>query len=283
MIINVYKETNMTSFDVVKIIRKHFNTKKIGHTGTLDPIATGVLICCLNSSTKLVSILQSETKEYIAEIKLGIKTDTGDITGNIIDTKTYNINESLINKVLLSFIGDSIQEVPIYSAVKVNGKKLYKYACQNISVTLPKRKITIYDINLISYKDDLIKFKVTVSKGTYIRSLINDICTKLNTVGTMNSLCRTKQGVFSIEDSNKIDDILLDNYKTISYDDIFNKYYKVNLTDEEYFKVSNGQPMPNIYNQDEIVFMYNNEYIALYQNIDNILKLKILLKNNDKD
>lgn len=279
MIINVYKETNMTSFDVIKIIRKHFNTKKIGHTGTLDPIATGVLICCLDSSTKLVSILQSQTKEYIAEIKLGIKTDTEDITGTIIDTKPFTLNEDIITKVLTSFIGEYLQEVPLYSAVKINGKKLYVYGRHKETVTLPKRNVHIYNINLISFKEDIIKFKVTVSKGTYIRSLINDICTKLNTVGTMYSLCRTKQGIFSVEDSNKIDDILKDNYKTISYDDIFNSYYKVNLTAEEYFKVSNGQHMPNIYNQDEVIFMYNNKYIALYENIDNILKIKIMLNN----
>lgn len=281
MIINVYKETNMTSFDVIKIIRKHFKTKKVGHTGTLDPIATGVLICCLDSSTKLVSILQSQTKEYIAEIKLGIKTDTGDITGNIIDTKDFNLNEDLINKVLTSFIGKYLQEVPLYSAVKVNGKKLYKYGRSNEQVTLPKRNVSIYAINLISYKGDLIKFKVTVSKGTYIRSLINDICEKLNTVGTMSSLCRTKQGIFEIKDANKIDDILNDNYKTISYDEIFNSYYQVNLNDEEYFKVINGQRMPNIYNHDEVIFMYQGKYIALYEDVDNTLKIKIMLNNNN--
>lgn len=269
----------MTSFDVIKIIRKHFNTKKIGHTGTLDPIATGVLICCLDSSTKLVSILQSQTKEYIAEIKLGIKTDTGDITGTIIETKPFNLTEDIINKTLTSFIGEYLQEVPLYSAVKINGKKLYYYGRHHEPVTLPKRNVHIYSIDLISFKDDLIKFKVTVSKGTYIRSLINDICTKLNTVGTMNSLCRTKQGIFSVNDSNKIENILNDHYKTISYDEVFNEYYKVNLTDEEYFKVSNGQHMPNIYKQEEVIFMYHDKYIALYEDIDNTLKIKLMLNN----
>lgn len=276
MIINVYKESNMTSHDVVNILTKHFHTKKIGHTGTLDPIATGVLICCLDSSTKLVNILQSITKEYIAEIKLGIKTDTGDITGNVIDTKTYNVNQELITNTLNSFLGESIQEVPIYSAIKINGKKLYEYARKNEQVELPKRTINISHIELISYHDDLIKFKVTVSKGTYIRSLINDIATKLNTVGTMVSLCRTKQGIFDIKDSNSLNDILNDNYKTISYDEIFNDYYKVDMTDDEYFKVKNGQHMDNIYNQKEVLFMYNNKYIALYELRDNILKIKLM-------
>ena len=276
MIINVYKESNMTSHDVVNILTKHFHTKKIGHTGTLDPIATGVLICCLDSSTKLVNILQSITKEYIAEIKLGIKTDTGDITGNVIDTKTYNVNQELITSTLNSFLGESIQEVPIYSAIKINGKKLYEYARKNEQVELPKRTINISQIELISYHDDLIKFKVTVSKGTYIRSLINDIANKLNTVGTMVSLCRTKQGIFDIKDSNSLNDILKDNYKTISYDEIFNDYYKVDMTDDEYFKVKNGQHMDNIYNQQEVLFMYHNKYIALYELKDNTLKIKLM-------
>ena len=279
MIINVYKESNMTSRDVVNILIKHFNTKKIGHTGTLDPIATGVLICCLDSSTKLVNIIQSITKEYIAEIKLGIKTDTGDITGKVIDTKPYNLNENIIISTLNSFLGDSIQEVPIYSAVKINGKKLYEYARKNETVELPKRAIYISQIELLSYHDDLIKFKVTVSKGTYIRSLINDICTKLNTVGTMFSLCRTKQGIFDIETSNKLDDILLDNYHTISYDEIFKDYFKVNMTDIEYFKVKNGQHMENNYNQQEVLFMYQNKYIALYELIDNTLKVKLMFND----
>ena len=276
MIINVYKESNMTSHDVVNILTKHFHTKKIGHTGTLDPIATGVLICCLDSSTKLVNILQSITKEYIAEIKLGIKTDTGDITGNVIDTKPYNVNQEFITNALNSFLGESIQEVPIYSAIKINGKKLYEYARKNEQVELPKRTINISHIELISYHDDLIKFKVTVSKGTYIRSLINDIANKLNTVGTMVSLCRTKQGIFDIKDSNSLNDILNDNYKTISYDEIFNDYYKVTMTDDEYFKVKNGQHMDNIYNQKEVLFMYHNKYIALYELKDNTLKIKLM-------
>ena len=279
MIINVYKEANMTSRDVVNILIKHFHTKKIGHTGTLDPLATGVLICCLDASTKLVNIIQSSTKEYIAEVKLGIKTDTGDITGEIVDTKAYNLNEETIISTLNSFLGTSIQEVPIYSAVKINGKKLYEYARNNEQVTLPKRQIHIYEIELLKFHDNYFKFKVKVSKGTYIRSLINDICLKLNTVGTMANLCRTKQGQFNIEDSNKITDILNDNYQTISYDEIFKDYFQVNMTSEEYFKVKNGQHMPNIYNSNEVLYKYQNKYIALYELDIDILKVKLMFND----
>lgn len=280
MILNVYKESNMTSRDVVNILIKHFHTKKIGHTGTLDPIATGVLICCLNHDTKLVDILESETKEYITEIKLGLKTDTGDITGKVIATASYSITKNDIINALNSFIGTSLQEVPKYSAIKINGQRLYEYARKNKEVALPKRQINISSIQLISFNNDLIKFKVTVSKGTYIRSLINDICTKLNTVGTMNSLVRTKLGIYAIKDSNKIEDILQDKYHQISYDEIFHDYEKVALNEEEYHLVKNGHTMPVNFKNREVIYTFQNKYIALYENNAGIAKLKILFINN---
>ena len=172
MIINVCKEKNMTSRDVVNIISKHLHTKKVGHTGTLDPLATGVLLVCTDRDTKLVDILTSKTKEYVATMLLGIQTDTGDITGNIIKRASFRVNKEQIIQTLNSFLGQSTQTVPIYSAVKINGKKLYEYARNGKEVTLPTREITISNIELIDFHDNLIKFKVTVSKGTYIRSLI---------------------------------------------------------------------------------------------------------------
>ena len=207
MIINVCKEKNMTSRDVVNIISKHLHTKKVGHTGTLDPLATGVLIVCTNHDTKLVDILTSKNKEYIATMRLGIQTDTGDITGNIIKKASYKVTKDQIIKVLNSFLGSSTQTVPIYSAVKINGKKLYEYARNGEEVTLPTREINISSIELLDYHDDLIKFKVTVSKGTYIRSLIEDIGKTLQTVATMEDLVRTKQGNYKIEDSYTLEDI----------------------------------------------------------------------------
>ena len=146
-ILVVNKEPNMTSRDVVNILTKFFNTKKIGHTGTLDPIAEGVLVICLGKYTKLCDLLTSKYKEYIATIKLGIKTDTLDITGNVLEeSKVPNITEEQIKEVLNSFLGKSIQETPIYSAVKVTGKKLYEYAREGKSVELPKREIDIKSI-----------------------------------------------------------------------------------------------------------------------------------------
>ena len=148
-ILVVNKDKDMTSRDVVNILNKKFNTKKIGHTGTLDPIATGVLVVCIGKYTKLVDLLTSQNKEYIAEIKLGIKTDTGDITGNILDKKDYDVDEDKIKNVLNSILGKQIQTPPIYSAIKVNGKKLYEYARNNESVEIPKREIEIYSTELI--------------------------------------------------------------------------------------------------------------------------------------
>ena len=148
-ILLVNKPIDYTSRDVVNKLTKILKTKKIGHTGTLDPIATGVLVVCVGNTTKLCEILTSEYKEYIATIKLGIKTDTLDTTGTIIEEKDYNVTEEQIKEVLNSFLGDSIQTTPIYSAVKVNGKKLYEYARIGIELELPKKEIEVYDIELI--------------------------------------------------------------------------------------------------------------------------------------
>ena len=265
MILSVYKESNMTSRDVCNIIGKHFKTKKVGHTGTLDPLARGLLIVCTDKDTKLVDILTAKKKEYIATIKLGIKTDTLDITGNIIERSNYNFTKEELSMVLNSFLGKSKQQVPIYSAIKIKGKKLYEYARNNIEVELPVRDIEIYNIELLEYKDDLITFKVEVSKGTYIRSLIADICSKLGTVGVMQSLLRTKQGDFKVEDANKIEDILNDKYTVISYDTVFKNYPIVNLKEMEYQKVLNGVKMDFAFKDDIIALKYNNLYVALYK------------------
>ena len=282
MIINVCKEKNMTSRDVVNIISKHLHTKKVGHTGTLDPLATGVLIVCTNHDTKLVDILTSKNKEYIATMRLGIQTDTGDITGNIIKRATYKVTKDQIIKVLNNFLGSSKQTVPIYSAVKINGKKLYEYARNGEEVTLPTREINISNIELLDYHDDLIKFKVTVSKGTYIRSLIEDIGKTLQTVATMEDLVRTKQGNYKIEDSYTLEDIKNDNYKPIPLNIVLKDYHTYNLNATEYFKVKNGSKMLlNI--DDKIVTLLYNKPIALYRKENDIYRVYKMLEINTDD
>lgn len=272
----VNKEKNLTSRDVVNNLTKIFNTKKIGHTGTLDPIATGVLVCLFGKYTKLVDLLTSLDKEYIAEIKLGIKTDTGDITGSIIENKKYNITKEEIIKVFKEFSSKYKQIVPKYSAVKINGKKLYEYARNNIEIELPKREVSIFSLELIDYEKDIIKFKTHVSKGTYIRSLIEDICEKLGTIGTMNNLIRTKQGGFDIEDSFILDDIKNGNFKFQNIHE-FLKYPSIEINDELIKIIKNGGRIKNIYNvQDKVIFTYQGEDIAIYETNNETLKPYIM-------
>ena len=273
----VNKEAGKTSRDVVNELNHIFSTKKIGHTGTLDPIATGVLVCLIGKYTKLVDLITSYDKEYIATIKLGVKTDTGDITGHILEENNPAVTLSEVEEMLLNFPKTYDQEVPIYSAVKIQGKKLYEYARENISVSLPKRKVNIYNLELISFKDNLITFKAQVSKGTYIRSLIQDICTKLHTIGTMSSLIRTKQGKFDIKDSYTLNDIKNNNYKLLDLQD-FLDYPIISLPDTLIKKVSNGGVIPNTFNiQDKVIFTYQDSYIAIYEVKEKELKPYIML------
>ena len=275
-IIVVNKKSNLTSRDVVNIANKKLNTKKIGHTGTLDPLAEGVLVLTVNKATKISELLTNYEKEYIAEVILGIKTDTLDITGKIIQKENIKVTKKQVINALNQMIGSYNQEVPIYSAVKIKGHKLYEYARNNEDVTLPKREVIIKKLELISeitYIDQNPTFKIRclVSKGTYIRSLINDIALKLNTIGIMKSLIRTKQGDFSLKQAIDIDNISYD--KIISLKDCLNNYYQVEINNELYNKIKNGQKLDNIYNQEIVVFIYNKEVIAIYKkHQDNLLK-----------
>ena len=270
-VIVVNKEKDCTSRDIVNIISKKLNIKKVGHTGTLDPLATGVLVICVGKATKLVELLTCEDKEYIAEVILGISTDTLDITGNILKEKDVIINKTSILECLNKLQGEYEQEVPIYSAVKINGKKLYEYARNNEEVKLPKRKVKIKKLELIGdikYSDSktIFKIKCLVSKGTYIRSLINDIATNLNTIGCMKSLIRTKQGNFKIENSYSLEDIKKDNYELLDIDNLLDNLYVVKVDNYLENKIRNGAILKNLYKDDVIVFKnLNNELLAIYQ------------------
>lgn len=265
-VIILNKPANITSRDVINQLTKILNTKKIGHTGTLDPIATGVLVICIGKYTKLCEVLTSTYKEYIATIKLGLKTDTLDITGNILNKEEIpNLSEIQIINVLESFLGKSIQTTPIYSAVKINGKKLYEYAREGKEIELPKREIDIQKIELLSYKNNEITFKTTVSKGTYIRALIDDICTKLNVIGTMSSLIRTKQGNFSLENAYTIEEIAKKNYHLLTLEEVLNDYEKINIDDNLFEKVKNGAIITRTFKEEKACLVYKNKIIAIYQ------------------
>lgn len=264
-LIVVNKPEGYTSRDVVNKLSKILNTKKIGHTGTLDPIATGVLVCLTGKYTKLVDLLTALDKEYVAEIKLGIKTDTGDITGNVIDTSNKVILKNDILDVIKKFPKKYLQTVPKYSAVKIDGKKLYEYARENIDIELPKREVCIYNLELISFNEDIIKIKTKVSKGTYIRSLIEDICDMLGTVGCMKSLVRTYQGVFGIDEAYTLEDIKNNNYKSKNIHE-FLDYPCINVEECNLKTVLNGGKISNIYNiKDKVIMIYNNKDLAIYE------------------
>lgn len=279
-IILVNKEENMTSRDVVNKIVHILNTKKVGHTGTLDPLATGVLVICVGKALKVQEYITQLEKEYIAEITFGINTDTLDITGNILEEKESYITNEEIDKVLKSFIGDYDMEVPIYSAVKVNGKRLYEYARNNIKVDLPIHKVKINSLERISsVENNKVLIKCNVSKGTYIRSLVRDICKRLNTIGVMSKLTRTKQGKFNIEDCYTLDEIRNNEYKLIPIID-FIDLPKVEVDEYIYKKISNGMKLDNTYNYDTFCFIYNNEVIAIYKSSGLYVKpVKVFINN----
>ena len=270
-VIVVNKEKGYTSRDVVNIIGKHFKTKKVGHTGTLDPLATGVLVICMGKSLKLVEMLTNHDKEYIAKVKLGIETDTLDVTGNVINEKEVpNLTKEDIEKVLSEFLGHIKQQVPIFSAIKVNGKKLYEYARNGEEVELPIRDIEIYDLKLVSdIKDNEFYIKCHVSKGTYIRSLIRDIGYELGTVATMVELERTKLGNFSLEDTYTIDDIRSNMYSLFSIEEVLD-LPKVIVDDNLEKKISNGQVLDKFFDDDMAMIMNkDNNLLAIYQTKEN--------------
>lgn len=267
-IIVINKPKGITSREVVNKVCKLLNTKKVGHTGTLDPIATGVLVLCVGKATKLVEILTSNDKEYVATVKLGILTDTLDTDGTIIEKKCVNLDKDKLENVLNSFIGTYNQEVPIYSAVKINGKKLYEYARAKKEVTIPKRMVEIKKIKLIEFGNDYYKFKVMVSKGTYIRSLIKDINDKLGVIGVMSDLVRTKQGKFSINNSYTLENMENNNYNVLTITDVLKDENCVIISNTLFEKVKNGALINNEYNTSMVTFIYNDSVIAIYKIYD---------------
>lgn len=206
-IINVYKEKGYTSHDVVAKLRGICKQKKIGHTGTLDPEAEGVLPVCLGKATKLCDLLTDKDKIYEACLVLGVATDTQDMTGKILEEKEVQVTEEEVRSCIDSFVGEYDQIPPMYSALKVNGKKLYEYAREGIEIERKSRKVTIFSIEIQKMELPRVWFQVQCSKGTYIRTLCHDIGEKLGCGGAMESLLRSKVSVFDIKDSLKLSEI----------------------------------------------------------------------------
>lgn len=278
-IIVINKPKDLTSRDVVNIISKNLNIKKVGHNGTLDPLATGVLVICFGKYTKLNDLLTSHEKEYMAEVTLGLETDTLDITGKILNKNTPHITKEEIIKALKNFEKTYNQEVPKYSAVKVSGKKLYEYAREGKEVILPKKEVTIYQNELLSFTENKFTFKTKVSKGTYIRSLIRDILASLNETGTMSNLKRTKQGIFKLEDSYTLDDIKQGNFKVLKVKDILN-IPKIIAEDNLKKQIINGAKIKGTYPNEVLFLDKEGNELAIYEKNDEHLKLKIMLYEN---
>ena len=276
-IILINKPKGYTSRDIVNIVSKELNTKKVGHFGTLDPLAEGLLLIGTEKYTKLGNFLENDTKEYIAEVKIGISTDTYDITGKILkEEKNVSIDKEKLIKVLNSFKKTYNQEVPIYSATKIKGKKLYEYARENKEVQLPKKEVTIYDIKLLKIDQDTFTFKALVSKGTYIRSLINDISKKLNIPLCMNNLKRTKQDKFSLDDANNLEDIKNKTYKSLNIKDVID-VEEIEIPKELEKKIINGNKIDK-YKDKKVLFTKDKKEYVLYGPINNEFKPILTLK-----
>ena len=278
-IINVYKEKGFTSFDVVAKLRGILKTKKIGHTGTLDPDAEGVLPVCIGRATKVCDILTDKDKIYEAVMLLGVETDTQDTSGEILKELPVTLSEECVKETILSFIGNYAQVPPMYSALKVNGKKLYELAREGKTVERKARNVQIFSIEILEMNLPRVRMSVHCSKGTYIRTLCHDIGQKLGCGGCMEKLLRTKVGVFELQDTLKLAEIDAlakagdVEEKIISVDELFEDYTKVWTTPEFDVVVHNGNRVKKRMLQEKLpanterlrVYDSKSEFIGIYE------------------
>lgn len=250
-VINVYKEKGFTSHDVVAKLRGILKQKKIGHTGTLDPDAEGVLPVCLGKGTKLCSLLTDKRKTYEAVLHLGIETDTQDITGTVKCERPVTVTEEEVRSCIESFVGDYMQIPPMYSALKVQGRKLYELAREGKEIEREARPVTFYEIKILSMELPFVRIRVTCSKGTYIRTLCHDIGRKLGCMGCMESLLRTKVDRFDIKESLKLSEIekMVQENQTenmiVSVEEMFSSYPEIRADETLDKLLRNGNPVPD--------------------------------------
>ncbi len=277
-IINIYKEKGFTSHDVVAKMRGICKQKKIGHTGTLDPDAEGVLPVCLGSGTKLCDMLTDKDKEYVAELLLGVETDTQDISGRVLRECEPVMDEEAVREAVLSFQGDYMQVPPMYSALKVNGRKLYELARAGREVERQARPVNIHEIEILKMQLPVVKIRVTCSKGTYIRTLCADIGARLGCGGTMQSLLRTRVGIFRVEDAitlaelENIRDTVGIETKVYAVDSVFAEFPVLHVAQEHCRLLDNGNAFyanqtleKKKYPQNEWVRVYgNNRFYGIY-------------------
>ena len=280
-VIIINKQKGFTSHDIVNVIRKKLDIKKVGHTGTLDPNATGVLPILVGKATKISKYLIEHDKTYIATIKLGEKTDTGDSEGRVIETKKVpkNLEKEEIEQALTDFLGKQKQLPPMYSAIKINGKKLYEYAREGQEVKVEPRDIEIYKIKLLEYKNNKIKFEVECSKGTYIRTLCEDVANKLGTLGYMEELQRTKVNNFDIKDAISLEylDKVTIKEKIISIEEIFKDKPNIDLNNGKLELFLNGVQLTHDLNNGLYRIYNNSKFIGLGIVENKLLKRDIVI------
>lgn len=282
-IIIIDKPMGRTSHDMVYVMRKLTGIKKVGHTGTLDPMATGVLPVCIGNATKVADMLTLSDKRYIAELVLGRTTDTQDADGKVLTECEVNCTEEEIRAAVMSFVGEFEQVPPMYSAIKQNGKKLYELARQGIEVERKSRRITIHSIDILKIDGNHVTIDVSCSKGTYIRTLCEDIGKKLGVGAYMNTLRRTKTGPFSIEESYTVEDVekLKENGQLesvmIPVDRMFEEYPKITLNSKQVKSVTNGMAMTyrgGAEGQTYRVYDENGKFLCISKITDGRLKLE---------
>lgn len=298
-IINIYKEKGYTSFDVVARLRGILHQRKAGHTGTLDPDAEGVLPVCLGQATKLVQLLTEKTKEYVCVMRLGVCTDTEDMSGEILRTSDEIPGEESLRAAVNSFIGEIDQIPPMYSAIKQDGKRLYELAREGKTVERKARRVVISGIEIQKIEMPLVTMKINCGSGTYIRSLCRDIGDKLGCGAAMQSLVRTRSGTFGIEDALKLDEIerlakddagQLLGGRLLTLEQFFDDIPKLTVSEAGDKKLKNGNAlMPGeLTGHDDVysgkVRMYDAEgrFTAVYETDGNIYKCSLFLAGNDK-
>jgi tRNA pseudouridine55 synthase len=273
----INKNSGVTSSRVVQILKKKFYLKKVGHLGTLDPMATGLLIIAINRATKFASLLLQSEKSYRAEVTLGIQTDTDDLEGAVISSKDINSSKLEVQKTLLSFLGESNQFPPDYSALKHKGKPMYKYARDGIKVEKEARKICIKKIYDISIELPKVSFDIECSKGTYIRSIARDLGVKLGCGAHLSNLIRTSQQKFMLSEAYSLDEVDLE--KLISIERAFDHLDSIKLNEEDSRVFLYGRSIQLDFNQTNLLRVYDasNEFIAIGRNTNQGFKHEYLV------
>ena len=286
-IFNIYKEKGFTSHDVVAIVRRTIHMKKVGHTGTLDPDAEGVLPVCVGKATKLSDVIMDGRKSYRAMLRLGMTTTTEDASGEVLETKEVDFNEDKIREVVASFIGKLEQVPPMYSAVKVNGKKLYELAREGKEIERKSRTIEVYDIRIRQFlPPDRVEIDVDCSKGTYIRTLCSDIGKALGCGGHMAELLRTRTGAFSLENAIKLDELkaLAEQEKVetvlLTMEEALEDFPVVKVSEKSQKFLYNGGKIQERFLTEKPAVLTEGEIVATYDYENNLVGLYELIKDD---